>query len=164
VPFQCARHGTTMCQSVVRLADGTTWHNSIIVGWFLLLRKQIFMFFGTVRTQKDEKWGIFNITWACRRFPHFFFSKRHFICTCISWALYRAVPGTSIWKVVLWHKLWRLSTNNAISKVYQGAESSLTPPALSRESSTSRQKQFQPPPSKLDFSKSVEATSQNFTS
>ena len=34
VPCQCAPHGTTKCQSVVRLADGTTWHNSIVIGWF----------------------------------------------------------------------------------------------------------------------------------
>jgi len=28
-----------------------------------------------------------------------------------------AVPGTSIWEVVAWHKLWRLSANNAIQIV-----------------------------------------------
>ncbi|KAG0128489.1 hypothetical protein HOY82DRAFT_580063 [Tuber indicum] len=39
------------------------------------------------------------------------------------------------------------------SKVYQGAKSSLTPPALSRGNSSSRQKQIQPQPSKSDFSK-----------
>jgi len=99
VPCQCARHGTTMCQSVVRLADGTTWHNSIIVGWFLLLRKQIFKF-GTVRTQKDEKWGIFNITWAGRWFLCFFFLKSHFICTvhvvpCRAYRFERLCHGTN---------------------------------------------------------------------
>ena len=42
--------GTTKCQSVVRLTNGTTWYNSIVLGWFLLSRKQIFMFFSTVGT------------------------------------------------------------------------------------------------------------------
>ena len=55
VPCQCARHGTTKCQSVVRLADGTTWHNSIVVGLFLSLRKEIFGFFNPVRTYRDGK-------------------------------------------------------------------------------------------------------------
>ena len=38
VPRQCARHGTTMCQSVVRLADSTTLNNSIVVDQFVQLR------------------------------------------------------------------------------------------------------------------------------
>jgi len=42
----------------------------------------MFMFFSTVRTQKDGEWGIFNINWACRLFLCFFFLKSHFICTC----------------------------------------------------------------------------------
>ena len=44
-----------------RLTNGTTWYNSIVVGWFLLLRKQIFVFFSTLGTQKDGKWGKFNM-------------------------------------------------------------------------------------------------------
>ena len=36
--------GTTKCKSLVRLADGTTWHNSIVVDWFMLLKKQILGF------------------------------------------------------------------------------------------------------------------------
>ena len=51
-----------MCQSVVRLADGTTRHNLIVVDWFVLLRNQILGFFSTVRTCTDGKWAIFNIT------------------------------------------------------------------------------------------------------
>ncbi|RPB01463.1 hypothetical protein L873DRAFT_658642 [Choiromyces venosus 120613-1] len=39
------------------------------------------------------------------------------------------------------------------SKVYQGAKNALTPPALSRGNSSSRQKQIQPQSSKSDFSK-----------
>ena len=35
MPCRCARRGTAKCQSVVRLADGTTWHNSIVVGLFV---------------------------------------------------------------------------------------------------------------------------------
>ena len=62
MPMCPARH----CQSVVRLVDDTTWYNLTIVGWFLLLRKQMFMFSSTVRTHKDGKWGIFNMNWACR--------------------------------------------------------------------------------------------------
>ena len=65
---QCVRHETTECQSVVRLADGTTWYNSIVVGWFLLLGKQIFMFFRVARTQKDGTWEIFNMNWAWGQF------------------------------------------------------------------------------------------------
>lgn len=45
------------------------WHNlahSIVVGSLLLLRKQIFGFFRTVRTHKDGKWGTFDVNWACR--------------------------------------------------------------------------------------------------
>ena len=50
---------------MVGLADGTTWHNSIVTGLFLSLRKEIFGFFGTVRSYKDGNWGIFNLNCAC---------------------------------------------------------------------------------------------------
>ena len=52
------------------------------------------------------KWGIFNVNWACREFLLFFFLQSHFIGTYIAWALHCAVLGTSIWRVVPWHKLW----------------------------------------------------------
>jgi len=48
-----------MCQSVVRLADGTTLNNSIVVDHFVQLRKQIpvLVFFSPVRTYKDANGG-----------------------------------------------------------------------------------------------------------
>jgi len=52
------------------------------------------------------KCGIVTVNWAYREFLLFFFLQSHYIGTYIAWALHCAVPGTSIWRVVPWHKLW----------------------------------------------------------
>jgi len=81
-------------------------NNSIVVDQFVQLRKQILEFFSPVRTYKDANGG-FNLNWACREF--LLFSSYKIILLVnnyIAWALHCAVPGTSIWRVVPWHKLW----------------------------------------------------------
>lgn len=37
IPATQIWHGTTRCQSMMRLADGTTWHSLIVMGCFLLV-------------------------------------------------------------------------------------------------------------------------------
>jgi len=52
-------------ESVVRLADGTTWHNAIAVGRFPQLRKQVpFRFFSAAITHTNVTWGIFDVNSA----------------------------------------------------------------------------------------------------
>jgi len=47
-------------QSVVRLADGTTLNNSIVVDQFVQLRKQILDFFSPVRNYKEPN-GVYSL-------------------------------------------------------------------------------------------------------
>jgi len=50
--YSSTLHGSTKCQNVVRLADGITWYNSIIVGWFLLLEEH---------SENSKGWEMGNI-------------------------------------------------------------------------------------------------------
>lgn len=58
VPYQYIRHVTTKYEGVVRLADGTTWHNAIVVCQSPQLRKQILRFFSAAITRG---WGMGDI-------------------------------------------------------------------------------------------------------
>jgi len=83
VPCQYARHGTAKGQSVVRLANRSTWYDSIIVGWFLLLREANVHVLQ--RGGGSEEWEMRDIQYQLGLWivSLFFLLKSHFIFACM---------------------------------------------------------------------------------